>query len=50
MGYLTDHVEEDSIHLDDKKLKSAFKVSSRDSRWILRFGENLLKAKFIFDN
>lgn len=48
--YLTDHVEEDSIHLDDKKLKSAFKVSSRDSRWILRFGENLLKAKFIFDN
>ena len=31
-------------------MKSTFRVSSRDSRWILRFGENLLKAKFIFDN
>ena len=48
--YLTDNVGLDSIQLDDKKLKSAFKVSSRDSRWILSFGENLLKAKFIFDN
>lgn len=48
--YLTDNVDADSIQLDDKKLKSAFKVSSRDSQWILSFGENLLKAKFIFDN
>lgn len=48
--YLTDNTGSDSIQLDDKKLKSAFRVSSRDSRWILRFGENLLKAKFIFDN
>ena len=48
--YLTDNIGPDSIQLDDKKLKSAFRVSSRDSRWILRFGENLLKAKFIFDN
>ncbi|KIY23209.1 DUF262 domain-containing protein [Mesobacillus subterraneus] len=48
--YLTDNVGADSIQLDDKKLKSAFKVSSRDSQWILSFGENLLKAKFIFDN
>lgn len=48
--YLTDDVNEDSIQLDDKKLKSAFKVASRDSQWILSFGKNLLKAKFIFDN
>ena len=48
--YLTDNIGPDSIQLDDKKLKSAFRVTSRDSRWILRFGENLLKAKFIFDN
>ncbi|TYS69752.1 DUF262 domain-containing protein [Sutcliffiella horikoshii] len=48
--YLTDNVDADSIQLDDKKLKSAFKVSSRNSQWILNFGENLLKAKFIFDN
>ena len=48
--YLTDNVGADSIQLDDKKLKSAFKVSSRDSQWILSFGENLLKTKFIFDN
>ena len=48
--YLTDNTGSDSIQLDDKKLKSAFRVTSRDSRWILRFGENLLKAKFIFDN
>lgn len=48
--YLTDNVDADSIQLDDKKLKSAFKVSSRDSQWILSFGENLLKTKFIFDN
>lgn len=48
--YLTDNVGADSIQLDDKKLKSAFKVSSRESQWILSFGENLLKAKFIFDN
>jgi hypothetical protein len=48
--YLTDNISSDSIQLDDKKLKSAFRVSTRDSRWILCFGENLLKAKFIFDN
>lgn len=48
--YLTDNVDAGSIQLDDKKLVSAFKVSSRDSQWILNFGENLLKAKFIFDN
>lgn len=48
--YLTDDIGADSIQLDDKKLKSAFKVSSRDSQWILSFGKNLLKAKFIFDN
>ena len=48
--YLTDDVDTDSIQLDDKKLKSAFKVSSRDSQWILRLGENLLKTKFLFDN
>ena len=48
--YLTDNVGPDSIQLDDKKLKSAFKISSRDSQWILSFGKNLLKAKFIFDN
>lgn len=48
--YLTDNVGPDLIQLDDKKLKSAFKIPSRDSQWILRFGENLLKAKFIFDN
>ena len=48
--YLTDKVDSDSIQLDDKKLKSAFKISSRDTQWILRFGENLLKVKFIFDN
>lgn len=48
--YLTDNIDTDSIQLDDKKLKSAFKVSSRDSKWILNFGENLLKLKFIFDN
>jgi len=48
--YLTDDVDPDSIQLDDKKLISAFKVTSRDSKWILRFSENLLKAKFIFDN
>lgn len=48
--YLTDNISTDDIQLDDKKLKSAFKVSSRDSQWILSFGENLLKAKFIFDN
>jgi len=48
--YLTDNIDTDSIQLDDKKLKSAFKVSSRDSQWILNFGENLLKLKFIFDN
>lgn len=48
--FLTDDIGADSIQLDDKKLKSAFKVSSRDSQWILSFGKNLLKAKFIFDN
>ena len=48
--YLTDNVPPDLIQLDDKKLKSAFKISSRDSGWILTFGENMLKAKFIFDN
>lgn len=48
--YLTDNMGSDSIQLDDKKLESAFRVSSRDSRWILNFGKNLLKAKFIFDN
>lgn len=48
--YLTDNVGSDSIQLDDKKLKSAFRISSRDSQWILSFGKNLLKAKFIFDN
>ena len=48
--YLTDNIAPDSIQLDDKKLKSAFRTSSRDSRWVLSFGENLLKAKFIFDN
>jgi hypothetical protein len=48
--YLTDGIDANSIQLDDKKLNSAFKVSSRDSQWILSFGENLLKAKFIFDN
>ena len=48
--YLTDDIGADSIQFDDKKLKLAFKVSSRDSQWILRFGKNLLKAKFIFDN
>lgn len=48
--YLTDGMDANSIQLDDKKLESAFKVSSRDSQWILSFGENLLKAKFIFDN
>ena len=48
--YLTDKVDSDSIQLDDKKLKSAFKISSRDTQWILCFSENLLKAKFIFDN
>lgn len=48
--YLTDGLSADLIQLDDKKLKSAFKVSTRDHVWILRFGENLLKTKFIFDN
>ena len=48
--YLTDKVDSDLIQLDDKKLKSAFRTSSRDSEWILSFGENLLKTKFIFDN
>lgn len=48
--YLTDDIDTDSIQLDDKKLKSAFRITSRSSYWILTFGENLLKAKFIFDN
>lgn len=48
--YFTDNVDPDSIQLDDKKLESAFKISSRDKYWILSFGENMLKAKFIFDN
>ena len=48
--YLTDNIAPDLIQLDDKKLKLAFRTPSRDSQWILSFGENLLKTKFIFDN
>lgn len=48
--YLTENTDPDKIQLDDKKLRSAFNVSSRDTGWILHFGENLLKTKFIFDN
>jgi len=48
--YITDNVSVESIQLDDKKLKDAFRISTRDSAWILKFGRNLLKCKFLFDN
>ena len=46
--YITDNTQD--IQLDDKKLQSAFNARSRDKDWILAFGINLLKARFIFDN
>jgi len=46
--YITDNTED--IQLDDKKLQAVFDARSRDKDWILAFGTNLLKAKFIFDN
>jgi len=48
--YLTEKTDTNKTQFDDKKLLSSFKVSTKNSDWILRFGENLLKAKFIFDN
>jgi len=48
--YITDEINIDNIQLDDKKLKDAFKVNTRDREWILRFGKNLLQCKFLFDN
>ncbi|AEF84579.1 conserved hypothetical protein [Treponema primitia ZAS-2] len=48
--YISDGKEVDEVQLDDKKLQKSFKVSSRNSEWILKFGENLLKIKFIFDS
>lgn len=47
--YITDGENEVSF-FDDKKLKKAFRIQERNKEWILKFGENLLKAKFIFDN
>jgi uncharacterized protein with ParB-like and HNH nuclease domain len=48
--YITDGNSIDSIQLDDKKLKEAFKINTRDSEWILKFSKNLLQCKFLFDN
>jgi uncharacterized protein with ParB-like and HNH nuclease domain len=48
--YITDGENVDDIQLDDKKLKSSFKINNRDKEWILKFGKNLLQCKFLFDN
>jgi len=50
--YITDGINSDDyeFQLDDKKLLTKFKSSTRDSEWIKRFASNLLKLKFIFDN
>lgn len=47
--YITDGMNEVSS-FDDKKLKNAFRIQERNKDWILKFGENLIKAKFIFDS
>ena len=46
--YITDNTND--VQFDDKKLQNTFNIRSRDKDWILNFGINLLKAKFIFDN
>ncbi|MDD3231817.1 MAG: DUF262 domain-containing protein [Clostridia bacterium] len=48
--YITENTTVEKTHFDDKKLLKDFNVSNKNCDWILRFGENLLKAKFIFDN
>ena len=48
--YITEDKKIEDIKLDDKKLKKEFNPKSRNKEWILKFGENLLKCKFIFDN
>jgi len=48
--YITDNENIENIQLDDKKLEKTFKISTRNSDWILKFGKNLLKCKFLFDN
>lgn len=50
--YITDGINsyDYEFQLDDKKLLTKFKSSTRDSEWIKRFASNLLKLKFIFDN
>ncbi|MDR2832518.1 MAG: DUF262 domain-containing protein, partial [Streptococcaceae bacterium] len=48
--YITDKTKTNEIQLDDKKLQRSFASSTRDKDWIFRFGMNLLKMKFIFDN
>lgn len=48
--YITCNETPDNIQLDDKKLQSAFSTHQRSKEWILTFGLNLIKLKFIFDN
>lgn len=48
--YITDNIASQDIQLDDKKLQELFNIKTRNKDWILNFGENLLKTKFIFDN
>jgi hypothetical protein len=48
--YITDKISVDDAQFDDKKLKASFRIPNRDKKWILNFGVDLLKAKFIFDS
>ena len=47
---ITDGKNSSEIQLDDKKLQRSFASNIRDKDWILKFGTNLIKLKFIFDN
>lgn len=53
--YLTEGTKSDEITLDDKKLLAKFEGKMRDLKdekysWVIKFSENLLRLRFIFDN
>ncbi|UOC11874.1 DUF262 domain-containing protein [Streptococcus equinus] len=54
--YLTEGIESNEITLDDKKLLATFEQKlnalNDDTKhdWVIKFSENLLRLRFIFDN
>ena len=53
--YLTEGTKSDEITLDDKKLLAKFEGKMRGLKdekysWVIKFSENLLRLRFIFDN